>query len=108
MSSPGAAVILTLSALLLSTLACGGPDKQGGDEMAPSAAAGEPSDELVLTVFNSTTGDYYSLAAEMEGAVLLRLRAEDGSWIEFSACELDDLYGMCTDKAGQEWEIEGE
>ena len=108
MSSPRAAAILTLSALLLSTLACAGPDTQSADGTTPSAASEEPSDGLQLTVFNSTTGDYYTLAAEMEGAALLRLRAEDGSWIEFSACELDALYGICTDKAGQEWEIEGE
>ena len=109
MSPPGATVILALSLVVLPTLACAGPEKQSPDEMpSPAAAPKEPSDDPRLTVFNSTTGDYYTLPAEMDGAALRRLRAADGSLIEFSACELDlDLYGICTDKAGQEWEIEG-
>ena len=62
-----------------------------------------------LDVTNISSGNSYSLDADIDDNQLQRLYFPKGGWVDFSDCELDEyLCGTCADENGNEWEINGE
>lgn len=64
---------------------------------------------FTLRVHNLSSGNSYSLDADLSDFSVSRLYFPKGGWVDFPGCELEtDLTGSCEDENGNGWEFLGE
>lgn len=64
---------------------------------------------VTVTVTSGSSGNTYTVDADMDGQELQRIYFPKGGWVDFPDCELEeDLTGDCEDEEGRSWTFEGE
>lgn len=64
---------------------------------------------VTVDVHSHSSGNTYTLDADVDGGTVTRLYFPKGGWIDFSDCEVNhDLQGTCVDEEGRDWGFEGE
>ena len=64
---------------------------------------------ISLSVTNESSGNTYTLDADIDDHSLQRIYFPRGGWVDFPDCQLDnDLSGDCEDEKGRSWKINGE
>lgn len=63
---------------------------------------------ITLYAYNSSSGNTYTLDADVEDGEVLRLYFPKGGWVDFDSSEIDsDGNGSGVDENGKEWEFRG-
>jgi hypothetical protein len=63
---------------------------------------------VTLYAYNSSSGNTYTLDADVEDGEVLRLYFPKGGWVDFNSSEIDsDGNGSGTDENGRHWEFRG-